>query len=197
MKKKIFYIIVCMILACNTTAMAQEIEYPKHEIAVGYGVGGMTDIANFIAEVFTDIYDQEIEKKNHTGEISLQYLYNINKTIGIGLEGIYSGVSGRSKEGNVKQNTDYIIVMPTLRAHWFRKADFSIYSRVAAGAYFSMDSATKTEDGKTEKKSNNDGGFAFQVCPVGLEIGSKNFSGFLEGGVGFQGFIVAGLRIGI
>lgn len=47
------------------------------------------------------------------------------------------------------------------------------------------------------KDSKTEIGFAWQASPVGIEIGNNQVSGFLEGGFGYQGMVIAGVRFGL
>lgn len=193
--KKAFSILAGMLLMCSTGVSAQDYEQPKHEISVGYGAIGATDIISIFGDGIVGTISGNIDELNTTGEISAQYLYNLNKTWGIGVGATFSETDGKNKEKTYKQKSDYLIVMPTVRANWFRGNYFGMYSRVAAGVYAAFNSA-KTTDGKVPSDSSNEVGFAFQLSPIGLEIGSRKVCGYIEGGFGYQGMIMAGLRLG-
>lgn len=194
--KKALSILAGMLLICSTGVFAQSSDYPKHEISVGYGAVGATDMVAIFGDGIVGALTGNIDEINTTGEITAQYLCNLNKTWGIGVGATFTETEGKDDKGTYKQTSDYIIVMPTVRANWFRNNYFGMYSRVAAGAYVSFDSATQTKDGKEAEDSSNDAGFAFQVSPIGIEIGSRNLCGYIEGGFGYQGLIMAGLRLG-
>lgn len=197
MKIKSIIAIACMMLSCSTVVKAQDYEYPNHEISVGYGAIGATDIVSLLGDAIVGALSGSIDNLDTTGEISAQYLYNINKTWGIGAAVTFAETNGRDKDNTYKQKTDYIMVMPTVRAMWFHKKHFGMYSRVAVGGFLGFDSATKTDGGKDSKDTSTSGNFAFQLSPVCFEAGSNKVSGFFEAGFGFQGIFMAGIRFGL
>ena len=77
-------------------------------------------------------------------------------------------------------------------AYYVNKKNFGLYSKLAVGA---MIMTSKTKDLQTgQDKSDSKLYFMGQASVIGLEAGSQNARFFLEGGVGEQGIVLAGLR---
>lgn len=191
--KKIF-MAIAVLCTVVLEANAQEYETPSDEISVSWGLGS----GPMIADAFASGLTGSIEYAMQTGNISAQYMHNLTKTFGIGVTASFEGLTSKKNE-TIKEDlsNNYICVMPTARAYWFRKSKFGMYSRLAAGVTFNSFDYLDSKDGKTVKESKTETGFAWQVSPVGIEIGSNKVSGFLEGGFGYQGLVIAGVRLGI
>lgn len=197
MKIKSIIILACMMLSCSIGAKAQSYEYPKHEVSLGYGVVGMTDISSLFADIFVGAFTGSVEL-DVTGEFNAQYLYNLNKTWGVGCAATYTSVTAHNIDRTCKEKDNFIAVMPAIRANWFRKAHFGMYTRIAVGGVMGFSKTTHnagTPDAKEE--SNTYTNIAFQASPIGMEFGSNKFSGFLELGFGMQGMLMAGVRLGL
>ncbi len=191
--KKILYIFS---LLCTVAlgANAQDYETPSNEISVSWGLGS----GPMIADAFASGLTGSTEYGMQTGNISAQFMHNLNKTIGIGVTASFEGLSAKKTDEMTEDlSNNYITIMPTARAYWFRKSMFGMYSRAAAGVTFNSFDYLNAKDGKTVKDSESEVSFAWQVSPVGIEIGSNKVSGFLEGGFGYQGLVIAGVRIGL
>lgn len=198
MKVKSIIILACMILSCNIGAKAQDYEYPKHEIAVGYGLCGMTDIASIFGDIFAGAFTGGVDEIDTSGEISAQYLYNFNKTWGVGGVATYSCTTAYNKDRTSKQSSNFVALMPTVRANWFHKKHFGMYSRVAVGGVLNISTTTNYDNANNAKDSDNtDATIAFQIAPIGMEFGSNKISGFFEAGFGMQGIFMAGVRLGL
>lgn len=187
-----------MFLSYSIGAKASDYECPQHEISVGYGVVGVTDIATIFGNMFAGAFTGEVDELNTTGEISAQYLYNFNNTWSIGCAAMYTGTTAYNKERTCKQTDSFIALMPTVRATWFHSSHFGMYSRAAIGGLIDFANTTNTgSTNGTKKESSTSGNVAFQVSPVCMEFGSNKVSGFLELGFGMQGMFMAGVRVGL
>lgn len=197
MKIKSIILLACMFLSYSIGAKASDYEYPQHEISVGYGVIGMTDIASIFGEVFAGAFTGTVDELNTTGEISAQYLYNINKTWAVGCAAMYAGTKAYNKDHTCNQTSNFIALMPSVRATWFHAKHFGMYSRAAVGGLLDFSTTKNTGTNNSSDDSSTTGTYAFQVSPVAMEFGSNKVSGYLELGFGMQGMIMAGVRVGL
>lgn len=189
--------IITLVVATFATVLsvsAHKYETPENEIAVGVGLGTHAYIGVAFGNALADAIKGEGGSENSIGAYSLTYLHNLNKHIAVGATGLYEYMYSESDDGE-KSSESFITVMPTARAYWFRTKSFGMYSRVAAGVSFSMFEDYK-DGSTTELENKNKALFAFHVAPVSFEVGSNKFSGFLELGYGYQGFVNAGLKFG-
>lgn len=112
----------------------------------------------------------DLDGKMGSGAINLQYMYNTSEKFAVGLGVTYENAA----------HSDCITIMPTARLYWFQKPAVAMYSRLAAG-YSSI----------------SDGKWGAQVSPVAVEFGKGNVRGFVEGGFGFQGMLIGGVKFGL
>ena len=191
--KKLF-LIVSLLCSSLLGASAQDYKTPSNELSVSWGLAS----GPMIADAFASALTGNTEYAMQTGTISAQYMHNLNKTLGIGITASFEGLSAKKTDAMKEDlSNNYINIMPTARAYWFRKSMFGMYSRAAAGVTVNSFDYLNTQDGKTNKDSKTEVGFAWQVSPVGIEIGNNQVSGFLEGGFGYQGMVIAGVRLGL
>ena len=81
--------------------------------------------------------------------------------------------------------------MPAIKWYWVNKDSFGLYSKGAVGAAFL--NSTEKDLATDTTKDDSSTHFMFQLSFIGIEFG-KQFRGFVEGGVGEQGFLLAGIR---
>lgn len=103
--------------------------------------------------------------------------------LGVGATFVYSGNNQRL--AGKKISTDYYSIMPHLKMRWLNLRILSLYSRVGVGLTFTESSG----EGQSESARQ----WAFQVSPIGVEIGGK-VAAYAEAGIGTMGSLVAGLR---
>lgn len=75
--------------------------------------------------------------------------------------------------------------MPNAKWNWLNLKIVSFYTRVGAGALFA-----KAKVGGQSDKSTL---FAFQVSPVGVEVGGR-IAAYAEAGIGTSGSLLVGAR---
>ena len=126
----------------------------RHEISVGVGTASMVDLMAAIGT--SGNYKSSLE-------IHGQYLYNLNKHVGLGGLLVYEHFGYNKRKGH----GELISIMPTSRFYWFNNEWFAIYSKVGAGLLVDIEDKVYL-------------GFAFNVTPAALEFGWRNFRVFSE-----------------
>lgn len=184
--------IAALTLAAVLTANASSYEPPKNEISISYGYGTHPEIALDFASAFADAIVGSNSSEEGCGVFSLTYMRNLNKNIGLGATLSYENLY-KKDSNNEKYNENFLAIMPTARAYWFRSKMFGMYSRVAAGIALNIYDDYDANDGKVTKSGTE---FAFHFAPVSMEIGSNKICGFLELGYGYQGIFNAGIKVG-
>ncbi len=180
------FLTVFLFCAAMFSASAQSYEMPKNEILVGGGYGTATLFAESLGDVFTGNDDSY-------GAYSITYLRNLNKHFSVGATAMFEDIYCETKTKKV--HSDYLALMPTSRAYWFRGKYFGMYSRLAAGMSVNFYKKGVTEEAPGENATAVD--FAFQASPVCLEAGTSKISGFLELGYGYQGIFHVGVKFGL
>ena len=219
--KSFSLIAVATLIVCgNVNAQTSTSYYnTRHEIGVTVGAGSISEIASGITD-FTEVLVSATMSTIITGgtetvyytygdesyipTISAEYYYHVNKIIGLGgfvaFSGMErdmyytwktSGVEHKQYSGKAKHRNFSII--PTAKFDWLRMKHFGLYSKAGVGIMI------MNESQKDDKKDGADFNSTdiipnMQLTLLGVEAGTENWRGFVEGGVGEQGMLVAGLR---
>ena len=169
----------------------------RHEIGISYGVvPNSIWLDVIIPSVFGETHDNE----RYVGPIGLEYYYHTSPLVGVGAVAVIATNNQDAYSNKVlksHQIKSYYSLMPSVKFNWLRKANWCLYSKVAAGATLAhFSSEEHNENGKLtgEKDSNNDVFFNFQASLLGIEVGSRQVRGFAELGIGEQGIGLAGVR---
>jgi hypothetical protein len=197
MKKFVLVVAAFLLMAMS----GYSLDFQRNEISVSYGVSTSTEITNVFADVFATMItlgQLDIDDPSFSGAISASYIYRLNKTIGVG--GIFSYEHSKSditsnKEDVGDSKDDYCTIMPAAKFNWTNGKMVRFYSKCAAGVMLDTSNQTTNKTANTEAKSENktDVLFAFQVSPLGLEVGTS-LCGFAEVGFGCQGLALIGLK---
>lgn len=191
MKKYLF--IVAAVFATAFTASAEDYETPANEISASVGYFTHPHVALTFGDAFGGIIDGDASAESTFGSFGLTYMHNINSRFGVGATTSYEYIYKNAKDGK-KYTENFITVMPTARAYWFRHKSFGMYSRLAAGVALNCSKGYVKDLGK--EKTETDVLFGFHLAPVSMEFGSNKASGFLELGWGYQGIVNAGVKFG-
>lgn len=168
----------------------------RNEITIGYGWGTFIDATFIFANGLVTAFSAgNIKTDNYQalGSVNAEYYRVLNKTFSVG--GSFSWTGGSAdiiNKEDVKTGTSHysaFVIMPSVKAFWFRKKHVAMYSKLALGLTML--------DGFDNKESerNYSPFFAGQAGAVCIQAGGKHVRGFLETGGGMQGFITGGLSI--
>lgn len=189
-------ILLLAVLFCTSVlgVNAQEYETPSDELSVSWGIGTVPQLIVGFSDALSAALVGENSSENSYGAFSVQYMHNISKSIGVGISGTYEYIYKEGKNSK-KHGENFITIMPTVRAYWFRNKSVGMYSRLAVGASLNVYEVPTTQSDVNQ--NHTDTQLAYHAAPVALEVGSNKFSGFLELGFGYQGIINAGLKFGL
>ena len=202
--KKTFFII-CLIAFFSGTAFAQldTVRSNKNEFSIGYG---FMPSSSFRYNPGCLIYPET----DNIGAIYVTYTRRLSKVIGIGVTACvdpiilnyYDRVNGeRTLVCKVSQHS--IALLPHLKINWLNTKYVNLYSKVAPiGIRYCTYKQKEYYPDLYEIQSPYDSftdkiGYAYQFTPIGIEIGTKQFAGFLQVGIGMEGMISVGLRYGL
>lgn len=168
----------------------------RNEITIGYGWGTFIDATFIFANGLVTAFSAgNIKTDNYQalGSVNAEYYRVLNKTFSAG--GSFSWTGGNAdiiNKEDVKTGTSHysaFVIMPSVKAYWFRKKHVAMYSKLALGLTML--------DGFDDKDSerNYSPFFAGQAGAVCIQAGGKHVRGYLETGGGMQGFITGGLSI--
>ncbi len=169
----------------------------RNTLDIGYNPGGLSilklAVYNKLAELDAFIpfayllIGAEVNDLRSSGTFSVNYLRRINEWLWLGGNINYEHIFLDMKDlwdGQISSyNINALPVMAVAKASWLRRANVSLYSKLGAGV-----TSVFIQGGIIKVKP------AVQLTPVGVEFGGDHIFGFVEGGLGLQGTIIAGLR---
>lgn len=195
--KKLFLILLLGTFVSFGVANAQQATIGRSEIFISYGAVPTTDFFGLytgIAARIASLGHVTEENSRSFGAVNAGYYFYAKPWLGIG--GAYSYANLKQDlvyDGSVvgNQKYGYHNVMGSVKFNWFRRPIVTLYSRAAAGVTIATESFTEAETGMVDKTTEVM--FAFQVSPIGIEVG-RALAGFAEVGIGNMGVAQVGLR---
>lgn len=181
----------------------QEVRRSRISITVGYGYSPVTSYNSYANKRFPFVYNNAQSQTFPQGDItscfgtvSLGFNYEITPWLELNIPIVYSHSKGWQEciLGGVQdvsgyQKDEWITLLPTLRINWMRNNWLSLYTR--AGIGIGLGNRYVSCDGDQTAKAT----FAYQVSPVGVEMGKGNLCFYVEGGYGFTGMVMAGIKL--
>ena len=206
---KLYTLVTCMALTI-ISANAQDkknsdASFNRHDIRIGYSDGLTLGGANFWGMGLSDaITGTKRSDAQSTGVFGLGYRYAMSKRFKLGMDLGFAKVTSKitsspDKVPSIKEKELNFLVLPTAEFIYYRRNHFQLYGSASAGVDFTRHFETGlTERGKelAQKKSKFETDFAYQINPIGLRIGNNRIGGFVEAGLGYKGFVTAGLSMG-
>lgn len=199
--KKII-LITCLIAFFSGTAFAQldTIRSNKNEFSIGYGIGPSSSFRFRSGCMF-------YPETDNIGAIYVTYTRRLTKVIGIGLTVCYDPIRlnyyGQVNGGSAlicKVNENSFSFMPHLKINWLNTKYVNLYSKVAIlGIHYVTYKQEEYYPELYEVNAPELGPtlMAYQITPVGVEVGTKRCAGFLQVGIGMEGLISIGFRYGL
>ena len=198
MKRLTIFTFLCF-LALFSFAQDDADVFTRHEVSVGYG-------ANPISSMYWGSHiDYHFDKnKEFIGAFYATYTYRFTPVVGIG--GTFAvdprvhrykdkATPGLGTIARVDQTAASLLFH--LKLNWLNRRVVTLYSKLGAGACFCGVFIKNNYPELYEVDSNTSPiNFAYTIVPVGIEIGNKQYAGFLQIGLGMEGFISAGFRYG-
>ena len=203
MKTKL--IILGLLIAFALPAFAQRdiIRSNKNEFSYGYG---HMPASSFRYHPGCLIYPET----DNIGTLYVTYTRRLTKVIGIGVTACfdpirlnyYDRVNGESTLiCKVYENS--LSLIPHLKINWLNTKYVNLYSKVAPIGvryctykqeeyYPDLYEIQKPFDSFADRID-----YAYQITPIGVEVGTKQFAGFLQVGIGMEGIISIGFRYGL
>ena len=205
---KMFTLAICMLFPTMQVAAQNDkskTEINRHSINLSYSDGLTLGGSSFWGMGLSDaLTGTKRTDAKCTGVIGLGYRYAFNKRFKLGMDLGFAKVSSKiedatEKKPYIKEKELNMMVLPTVELVYLKRNLFEIYGSGSVGANFCRHSETGlTEKGRqlAQKNSTLDTQFAYQINPLGVRIGNNRIGGFVEAGLGYKGFITAGVSIG-
>lgn len=223
MKRIIVLVVAAMMATMSVNAQGYSYYDTKHEVGISIGYPSTSQVFSAIADFTALVLEAtmtsvvtlgtvtgyEYGDKVFTPSFSGEYYYHISKVVGIGGMLTYNNMH-RDIIFKWQNNTDKtthqdkygtathhnISIIPTFKFDWLRTKNFGMYSKAGVGATIMLE-RQKVDGASSDVNSKNNSTSVipnFHLSLLGLEAGSTTVRGFVELGVGEQGFGVAGLR---
>ena len=168
----------------------------RNEFSITYGQFTLPQFAYVLGGVFGAVFSLghfTFDNAHMIGAAGLEYVHYVNGWLGFGAAAVcdymtadaYSVDGDGNKTPNGKFNLGYASVMPVAKFAWFNRDHVGLYSKLAVGAGYSFASGGDAKDNIS---------WSGQITPIGVDFGGASFRGFVEGGIGMQGVVNAGVR---
>lgn len=187
----------------------------KHKIDIGFSDGlpihftlAWSDIIQSIpADIYGKVFIDEDNRYNREGNITkgfplvfrAHYWNQVSNRIYVGgglsylgttREKTYQNTSNPSDQFMVKNSYKFILIQGQFRFDYLQRERFRLYGKAGVGL---MSIFYNREENRDHNHSQSTAfGPTFDINPIGLEFG-ENIGGYLEVGVGVQGFIQGGM----
>jgi len=194
MKKLILFLI--SFLSVTIAAQAQD-RLKHHEIAVGYGFLGTSEMIGIFSDVLaTAITGGNYSKTDNkwSGNLIASYKFTPTSRLGLGITYAHTRNTAIINIHDVpsgKATTNYHTLAAEVQYNYISRGYFRLYSGVGAGI---TSYTEKYEPNSGSKEKNTAGHFNFQVSPIGVKLGNR-IGGMAELGFGYKGLFSAGLFV--
>ncbi len=193
----------------RTSSSSSSSSSSTSEISLGVGYMTTGNLINFIesmkqAQDNVNSHSDNMNTKMAVfgPAITAQYLYSLSEHVSIGAGVVYQQATGvqsilSDMAGGMPDPTgeapapyvfkgNYITLIPTAKFYWFNREHFAMYTRLAIGGTYRMESI----NGESDNSFMVNG----QLSPVCVEFGGEHFRVFLEEGIGANGSGFGGLK---
>ena len=203
MKHKLIILGLLIALVMPVFAQRDTIRSNKNEFSYGYG---HMPASSFRYRPGCFIYPET----DNIGAIYVTYTCRLTKVIGIGVSACFDPirlnyhdrVNGESTL-ICKVNENSLSLIPHLKINWLNTKYVNLYSKVAPlGIRYCTYQQEEYYPDLYEIQKPSDSfadriGYAYQITPIGIEVGTKQYAGFLQVGIGMEGIISIGFRYGL
>lgn len=194
---KIKCLLVALFISVLMCIPTQAQDDTRHEVSFSFGVVPNSIWIDLVNDVLTTAAGADINHSGVVGPISLEYHYRTSHLIAVGAIAAFAGHNEEQELNGAlyaKSKNSYFTLMPSVKFNWLRRANWGLYSKVAAGASLRHSSIDRERVSDKSDESDNMAFFNFQLSALGFEAGTENVLGFAELGVGEQGIALAGVR---
>ena len=208
MKIKFIALLLCAAVSSSAVVKGQESNQNmpqsmnKHEIRLSASDGLTLGLANIFGMGLSDAVTGS-KRSDETSSLvyGLGYRYSIYRfKVGADL-GFSQSTSKLTLLGetapSLKEKDLNFMLLPTVEFVYFKRGLVELYGGAAAGVNVVSHSETRLNKAVTTqaKKSDISTQFAYQINPIALRVGNHRIGGFLEAGLGYKGFVTAGVSL--
>ena len=185
--KKISTLVILLFISLSSFAQ----EKGTNDLTFSLGLGTTNDFLKSTEDIISGVFGVETGNSTVGPSFNIAYKRAIMNNWFFFADGTYQTIKEDVLENSVKTgdvSNRYLTVGFGTEYHYVHKAWFQMYSG-ASIAYTSQNADFTTS---SDIEDTNDSYFNFQVNAVGLRFG-KALGGFVELGVGYRGYVNAGL----
>ena len=207
MKIKFIALLLCAAVSSHVvkgqeTAQNTNQSMNRHEIRLSASDGLTLGLANIFGMGLSDAVTGS-KRSDETSSLvyGLGYRYSIYRfKVGADL-GFSQSTSKLTLLGetapSLKEKDLNFMLLPTVEFVYFKRGLVELYGGAAAGVNVVSHSETRLNKAVTTqaKKSDISTQFAYQINPIALRLGNHRIGGFLEAGLGYKGFVTAGVSL--
>lgn len=150
--------------------------------------GGVAPVTNWV-DAYDDFFSEPVPVANARAEgwgaLSVGCDFLLFGKVGLGARVVYSSNRQSVYHTDSRIRNRHWSVMPGVRWNWLNFRRVGFYSRLGAGVVFGKSSFGERSQSRVQ--------FAFQVSPVGVEVGGR-LALFAEAGIGMAGCLLIGGR---
>ena len=203
MKTKFVILSLLIALAMPVFAQRDTIRSNKNEFSIGYG---HMPSSSFRFHPGYLIYPET----DNIGAFYVTYTRRLNKVLGIGVTACFDPIRLNYHDRVNGENTlictvtqNSFSILPHLKINWLNTKYVNLYSKVAPigiryCTYKQKEYYPDLYEIQSPYNSFADGiDYAYQITPIGIEIGTKRCAGFMQIGIGMEGIISIGFRYGL
>lgn len=187
---KLFMRLAALLVAFSLCTHAQAQTTCTHEVAFSYGAGSTSGFIAVSATVIAAIFGATIDY-TFIGPVAGEYFYHVSDLVGVG--GVASVAAFKDKARPGESPMTCIALMPGVKLDWLRRDCFGMYTKLCVGGAYLTNSSGSSSDEQSDSSSPGSLFFNFQASLLGAEFGG-GVRGFVEAGVGEQGFLIGGVR---
>ena len=187
---KLFMRLAALLVAFSLCVPAQAQSTCTHEMAFSYGVGSTSGFIAVSATVIAAIFGATIDY-SFIGPVAGEYFYHVSDLVGVGA--VASVAAFKDKARPEQTPMTCVALMPGVKLDWLRREHFGMYTKLCVGGAYLTNSSGSSSDEETASSSSGSLFFNFQASLLGAEFGG-GVRGFVEAGVGEQGFVIGGVR---
>lgn len=206
MKIKFIALLLCAAVSSNV-AKGQETTHNtqsmnRHEIRLSASDGLTLGLANVFGMGLSDAVTGSKRSDEKSSLVySLGYRYSIAR-FRVGADLGFAQSTGKltligETAPSLKEKDLNFMLLPTVEFVYFKRGVVELYGGASAGVNLvnhTEKSLNKTA-ASSAKKNDLSTNFAYQVNPIALRVGNQRIGGFLEAGLGYKGFVTAGVSL--
>ena len=202
MKKTFLLLALTAFLSSAALAQRDDVRSSKNEFSFGYGVLPSSSMRWNPGSYYKPTGD-------FLGAIYATYTHRFTKVIGVGATYCYDPrrleyyePSNWNENPICRLNESSHTLMVHLKINWLNRKHVNLYSKIGQGIYawnyrFEEYQPDLYEITTPSNELSDRYDYAYQIVPIGIEVGNQQYAGFVQVGLGMEGMISIGFRYGL